>query len=105
MKWRTRFRHREADAEFARFWDAYPKRVSKQDALKAWEQIRPNGALVEKMLVALIWQKVQPNWLEDGGAFIPYPATWLRGALWEDEPFHASLSPFKQRKVPDDEPL
>lgn len=83
-----RFKRREADALFISFWDAYPRRVAKQEALLAWEQIRPTAELVAKMLTALDWQKVSPEWTRDGGQWIPHPASWLRAGRWEDEPFH-----------------
>ena len=38
------------------------------------------------MLETLRVQCQQLDWLKDGGQFIPYPASWLRAARWEDEP-------------------
>lgn len=75
-----------ADADFDRFWDAYPKRRAKADARKAWAKLRPAPDLVEAILEALAWQSLQPDWLKDDRQFVPYPATWLRGERWEDEP-------------------
>jgi hypothetical protein len=97
-------RHTEPDENFARFWARFPRRVSKQDAWKAWTQLQPTPALVDTMLNALTWQCRQPGWLKDGGLYVPYPASWLRGRRWEDEPFHAPAIG-RRRLVPDDEPL
>lgn len=74
------------DPHFARFWNAYPKRVAKKDARKAWAQVNPDDATVERIMRALEWQCRQPGWLKDGGQFIPYPASWLRAERWADEP-------------------
>ena len=71
---------------FDRFWGAYPRKVSKADARKAFAKLNPDTELVEDMLRALDWQKRLPEWTKDGGQFIPYPATWLNARRWEDEP-------------------
>ena len=101
-----------ANPLFDRFWIPYPRHVAKQDAVKAWTQLRPGVELVDVMLAALAWQCRQPGWIKDGGIYVPYPATWLRGRRWEDEPFDpitapteaderrllARLTPFEQAK-------
>ena len=70
---------------FDRFWQAYPRRQSKKDARKAWDTINPSAALVETILTALTWQVKQPQWTKDDGAYVPYPASWLRAERWDDE--------------------
>lgn len=72
-------------ARFDQFWSAYPKRVSKAQALKAWMTLSPDEALVGVMVAAIAAQRMSPGWLKEGGKFIPYPATWLNGRRWEDE--------------------
>lgn len=74
------------DPNFDLFWRHYPKRRKRVDALKAWQQLAPNEALVERILRALAWQVRQDDWLQDGGRWIPLPASWIRGMRWEDEP-------------------
>lgn len=71
------------DEDFNNFWSLYPNRKAKQDALKAWTQVKPDPSKVRD---ALIWQRKQEQWTKDKGAFIPLPASWLRGKRWEDEP-------------------
>jgi hypothetical protein len=75
------------DPGFDAFWAVYPRHASKLDAQKAWRQINPSPALLETMLAALAWQVTTPQWTRDGGSYVPYAATWLRGERWEDEPF------------------
>ena len=71
---------------FARFWTAYPRKVSKETARKAFERIDPDEDLLNAMIEAIEKQKLSPQWQEDGGQYIPHPATWLNGKRWEDEP-------------------
>ena len=70
---------------FDRFWALYPKKRGKRDAVKAWKALAPDMALCRKMSAALKEQMRSPQWTKDGGNFIPYPATWLRGRRWEDD--------------------
>jgi hypothetical protein len=70
---------------FERFWDAYPRRVAKRDAARAWAKIRPDAGLVATILAALERHKRLPGWLEEGGQYIPHPATWLNKHRWADE--------------------
>ena len=70
---------------FNQFWDSYPKHIAKQSAVKAFEKLKPDEKLLEAMLKAIESQKESKQWEKDGGAFIPYPATWLNQRRWEDE--------------------
>ena len=70
---------------FVEFWKAYPKKVAKHTAQKAFEKLRPTRKLLDCMLEALAAQKQSPGWVKDGGQYIPNPATWLNQRRWEDE--------------------
>lgn len=70
---------------FDRFWQAYPRKTAKPHAAKAFARLRPDEALLERMLQALQAQRSSPQWQRDGGQFIPHPATWLNGRRWEDQ--------------------
>ena len=68
---------------FARFWDAYPKKVGKGAAEKAFAKI---GADIYPLLIpALEKQKKSAQWQKDGGQYVPNPATWLNQERWLDE--------------------
>lgn len=75
----------EDDPQFCRFWDAYPRRVSKKDARKAWAQLNPTIELVDKILAALAWQVPAFKWDGPNQDYAPYPASWLNGERWTDE--------------------
>ena len=69
---------------FAGFWSYYPQdgRKSKQDAIKAWDQLRPDDALIATIGRALKRLKASEAW--GPGRRIPYAATFLRGERWHD---------------------
>jgi hypothetical protein len=70
------------DAEFDRFWAAYPRKVCKKAARKKFEKV---DVPLETILTALEQHKKSAQWNKDKGQFIPHPATWLNNARWEDE--------------------
>lgn len=87
---------------FDQFWAAYPRKVGKDGAWKAWQKRRPDGALLDQMIAALAWQRRSQAWTKDGGQFIPHPATWLNQARWEDErPSSVSVSSDRRTAIPD----
>lgn len=71
-------------AGFVRFWDAYPRKVAKREALKAWDRLKPTDRDVEDILQAIDRQKRSQEWRKDHGEFIPHPSTWLNQGRWED---------------------
>ena len=70
---------------FDSFWKAYPKKKAKDDAKKAFDERKPDKALLDLMLSAIAVQSKSDDWLKDAGKFIPYPATWLNDGRWQDE--------------------
>jgi hypothetical protein len=80
-----------ADEDFERFWAFYPKKIAKQDALKAWCKLKPDNDLRERIFKSIERHKQSRQWLEEGGKYIPYPASWLNGQRWEDDPEFALL--------------
>lgn len=71
-----------ADADFAAFWAAYPKRVAKEAARKAWAKAAktttPSVLIEAATTYATTTEGTDPK-------FIKHPATWLNGGCWEDE--------------------
>ncbi len=72
------------DERFSDFWAAYPRRVAKGQALKAWRAALRRGADPEHVIAAAghyaqVTSSTEPN-------FIKHPATWLNGQCYDDEP-------------------
>lgn len=79
---------------FEVFWRAYPRRIGKDAALRVWNRLKVDDALLGDMLHSLENQKASRQWRRDGGQYIPHPRTWLNQGRWKDEiePFDAPRS-------------
>lgn len=72
------------ERRFAEFWEEYPNKKAKQAALKAWNKIKPNTELFERIMDAVKAAKKSVEWTKDNGQYIPHPATWLNQGRWDD---------------------
>lgn len=70
--------------DWEKFWEAYPRKTAKRDALKAYRRLAPNAELQEKILKAIEAQK-KSIWAGKALEYVPHPATWLNGERWNDE--------------------
>ncbi len=68
---------------FNTFWTAYPRKVAKTTAQKAFNKLKVDDGLLTSILIALEKQKQSKQWQDK--QFIPHPATWLNQRRWEDE--------------------
>ena len=66
------------------FWLAYPNKVGKPAALKAFKSAKLNGHLPD-VLADIERRKASEKWRKNGGEFVPNPATYLNQRRWEDE--------------------
>ena len=66
---------------FDAFWKAYPKRVSKVMARKAWNRIPWIEEHYFEVIEAVEGWKQTDQWQDP--QFIPYPATFLNQRRWE----------------------
>jgi hypothetical protein len=80
----TDTRSTEVDPMFLRFWENYPRKVGKKQALKAWNRYAKRNQ--PKILDGLTaWNQ---HWRHEKTEtqYIPHPTTWLRQERWEDHP-------------------
>lgn len=68
--------------DFEQFWAAYPRKVGKKAAEKAFNGV---DIPVETLVSAIKRQECSDQWTRDNGKYIPNPATWLNQGRWEDE--------------------
>jgi len=70
--------------EFIRFWSAYPRRVGKGQARKAWATALKRGADPEAVIESAgRFAALRGN---EDPKFTPHPSTWLNGERWNDSP-------------------
>jgi hypothetical protein len=70
------------DPDFAAFWSAYPRKVAKAAAAKAWHSSKQRPPLAD-LLAALEKHKASEQW--QAARFIPHPVTWINQQRWDDE--------------------
>lgn len=75
---------------FDSFWTAYPKKVGKLDAQKAWK-LKKCNVIAERIMAKLAEMAKSWDWTKDGGQYVPNPATWLNRGGWEDEAGPAAM--------------
>lgn len=91
-------------AHFTTFWTAYPRKIGKKDALKAFvKKLAAHApdqqeAFVKTLLEAIDRQKLSDQWTEENGQYIPHPATWLNGERWTDDLGPCTKGPVKNPK-------
>jgi hypothetical protein len=69
---------------FDQFWSAYPRKVAKAEARKAWLQMTKVRPPTEVIIQAIENACKTEQWARFGGLYIPHAATWLRGERWDD---------------------
>ena len=73
-------------SRFDQFWESYPRRVGKDEALKAWKKIKPDDDLAQDIIESVEAQKEgQLSEKLHEKKYIPHPATWLNQGRWQDE--------------------
>jgi hypothetical protein len=70
-------------SQFDEFWAAYPKKVGKEAARKAYIKI-PKSVDLDEVTAGARRYATDPNLPEK--QFIPDPGTWINAGRWTDEP-------------------
>tara|TARA_R110000824_G_scaffold11593_9_gene50830 strand:+ start:794 stop:1804 length:1011 start_codon:yes stop_codon:yes gene_type:complete len=78
----TKNKRKSFARDFGLFWDVYPRRVAKQNAFSAFKKAA-RSTDAEIIIAAAEAFGKSPK---AKGDFCPYPATWLRGERWLDDP-------------------
>ena len=71
---------------FAEFYSAYPRKVSKQNAIKAWIKLgAADSRELADRIIADVRKRVEGEWAGKDMQYIPHPSTYLNQKRWEDE--------------------
>ncbi|MDT7514680.1 helix-turn-helix domain-containing protein [Rhodoferax mekongensis] len=72
---------------FEEFYKAYPRKVSKANAIKAFRAVKVGRNELPKLLADIQRRLSCGEWVptHEKMQFIPHPATYLNGRRWEDE--------------------
>lgn len=104
----SRARAREESAEkekrieelFTQFYAAYPRKVGRKPARKAFAKIKNVESVLPDIMAALERQKQeyqrQHDPQKDKWQYFPHPTTWLHGERWNDEAETAAPSQPRQ---------
>lgn len=71
------------DPDFESFWQHFPRKEAKKDAMKAWAHMTEEQKFTARASIPLhvrFW-----NLSGRERHYIPLAATWLRGERWSDE--------------------
>lgn len=85
-----------AQNEFDKFWNVYPRKSGKQEALKAFDKAVGLFGF-DVVLAGAIRFAHDPNL--PSKEFIPYPATWLNRGCWDDEPLPERVKSVEETRL------
>lgn len=68
------------------FWPAYPRKIAKHEARKAWERLKlkDEDQTTLDAIMAGLAHYIAHEWEPDRPRFVPHAATWLNQRRWED---------------------
>lgn len=69
---------------FDDFYAAYPRKIDRKEAQRAWDKIKPDADMVDAILAGLEEWKASEEWSDK--KYIPHPTTWLNRRRWESHP-------------------
>lgn len=87
------------DVEFETFWKAYPRKVGKGAAVKAYRAARRKASLTEILAGLDAYRTNKPDWQD-----YAHPSSWLNAERWADDygrPDPVSAAPVS-RELPED---
>ena len=98
-------------SQFDKFWTAYPRRVGKGAARRAWEAAVKAGVDPDDIIAGAERFRADPNRSPDA-RYTPHPSTWIRGERWLDEavvelppqPERADIFEAAKRRMADAQP-
>jgi hypothetical protein len=69
------------NGHFDEFWAAYPRKVAKVAAQKAWSKVKVEESTFDDIMKGLDWHK-RTEWEGKETGWIPHASTWLNDKRW-----------------------
>ncbi len=85
LGWKKQEKGWSMTEEFEQFWNYYPRKVGKLDAIKAFSSVIRQGYKAEDISAGALAFAEMCRREGTEPRFVPYPATWLRAGRWMDE--------------------
>jgi len=87
--------------DFATWWLAYPRKIARIGAEKAWREMLPRLPDIEVLTAAAVGtglrvQREHPE-ASEWVRYVPHPATWLRRGDWYSEMTETAVAPPRHR--------
>ena len=86
----------EIPEDFSRFYAAYPRKVSKPAALKAWKALKADDEMTAR-IIADVQRRCDTEWKGQEMQYIPHPSTYLTQRRWEDETAPSARTEHRQQ--------
>lgn len=73
------------ESMFDRVWSVYPKKIGKKEAQRAFDKLKADSELTERIVSAIALAKTTSQWKDNEGRYVPHCATYLNQGRFEDE--------------------
>ena len=84
---------------FKMFWELYPRKISREEALKAWIEINPDPHQRTCIANKIFEMGRTGQWCREDGRFIPAPAKFLNDKSWDDGKTMGSIVAATERQL------
>ena len=75
-----------SDNFFDIFWELYPVKIDRPEAVRAWQRLQPDQSCREQILDSLSHWKKCSRWQNEAGRYIPNAAAFLDKGYWQEIP-------------------
>ena len=70
---------------FDSFWNWYPKKQGKRDAMKAFATSKIDNLVIQQIFNNLHQRRLAGDFSDERIQYLPMPSTYLRGRRWDDD--------------------
>ena len=86
---------------FELFWDSYPRKDGRQEAIAAWDKLAPDDETIAAMARGLAAAKKSEKWTKEEGRYIEWAVRWIKYRRWENQGVDHSQITTKPHEKPE----